>query len=132
MEHTCTTCGKSYVNRRNLLRHVRVSHEGKWSCLHCSESFDNDKLLMVHQRTCGDASNNTEAESSNRHSCPMCTCSYANRRHLLEHVRKSHGGIYTCPRCKSTYNRADNFSYHERICDFKATGVKRPAQSQVG
>ena len=51
---------------------------------------------------------------------------------MLRHVRVAHGGKWTCWNCKASFNRENNFNYHTRTCDFKATGVKRSAPEQVG
>ena len=53
------------------------------------------------------------------------------RQSLLRHVRKQHAGHWTCLRCSATFTREDEFSYHQRTCEFRATG-KRPADTQIG
>ena len=64
--------------------------------------------------------------------CDMCSATYVNKQNLLRHVRNAHASLWTCVRCKQTFHREDNFTYHKRTCDFKASG-KRPAQQeQVG
>ena len=59
----------------------------------------------------------------------MCERTYTNN--LQRHVREAHAALWTCARCRATFNRQDNFAYHERSCEFRATG-KRPAVNQVG
>ena len=61
----------------------------------------------------------------------MCERTFARKDNLLRHVRNQHAALWTCVRCRATFNRQDNFSYHERTCEFRATG-KRPATNQVG
>ena len=61
----------------------------------------------------------------------MCQRTFTERRSLLRHMRKQHGGQWTCARCSATFTREDNFTYHQRTCEFRATG-KRPAPSQTG
>ena len=60
----------------------------------------------------------------------MCERTYTNNRNLQRHVREAHAALWTCARCRATFNRQDNFAYHERSCEFRATG-KRPAVNQV-
>lgn len=50
---------------------------------------------------------------------------------MLRHVRTAHAGLWTCSTCKATFTREDNFTYHKRTCEFRATG-KRPAVNQIG
>ena len=61
----------------------------------------------------------------------MCERTFTEKRNLLRHVRNQHAALWTCARCHKTFNRQDNFAYHERTCEFRATG-KRPATNQVG
>ena len=65
------------------------------------------------------------------HLCGQCGMSFVQRQHLLRHMRTQHCNIWKCSRCQATYEREDNFKYHERNCDFRATG-KRPAEGQIG
>ena len=61
----------------------------------------------------------------------MCQRTFTERRNLLRHVRTQHAGHWTCSRCSATFTREDNFTYHQRTCEFRATG-KRPAPTQFG
>ena len=61
----------------------------------------------------------------------MCERTFTQRCNLLRHVRKQHAGHWTCSRCSATFTREDNFTYHQRTCEFRATG-KRPAETQIG
>ena len=63
-------------------------------------------------------------------SCGICSREYKNQRHMLRHVRVAHANLWTCTSCKSTFNREDNFVYHQRTCDFQTTG-NLPAPTQV-
>ena len=61
----------------------------------------------------------------------MCERTFAQNCTMRRHVRNQHAALWTCARCRATFNRQDNFAYHERTCEFRATG-KRPAVNQVG
>ena len=65
------------------------------------------------------------------HICSQCGRSFAQRCTMLRHVRTQHRNIWKCSRCQATYEREDNFKYHERNCNFRATG-KRCTTNQVG
>ena len=66
--------------------------------------------------------------------CPLrsCTKTFTERRNLVRHFRNEHGNLWTCPRCKNTFNRYDNYILHERVCEFKATGKRRINNNEEG
>ena len=66
------------------------------------------------------------------HPCPMCDGSYSQHCHLRRHVQTAHAGLWTCKDCSQTFNREDNFHYHQRTCTFLTTGVRPLAQSGSG
>ena len=45
-------CERSYVNKRNLLRHIREAHASLWSCQRCSKTFNREDNFTYHVRTC--------------------------------------------------------------------------------
>ena len=61
----------------------------------------------------------------------MCDVSFVQRQSLLRHIRDKHDGKWTCSTCSATFDRPDNYKYHERACQWRASGVKRSAV-QVG
>ena len=52
MEHICSQCGKSFVQRPHLLRHVRRQHGGVWRCVRCSSTFNREANYIYHTRVC--------------------------------------------------------------------------------
>ena len=52
MEHICSQCGKSFAQKRNLLRHVRTQHGGVWRWARCSSTFDLEANYIYHTRVC--------------------------------------------------------------------------------
>ena len=59
--------------------------------------------------------------------CPVIECSrtFTQKHNLVRHLRNQHGSLWSCPRCKNTFNRYDNYVLHERVCEFKTTGKRR-------
>ena len=57
----------------------------------------------------------------------MCEKSYIQRQSLLRHIRNAHANLWTCAKCKNTYNREDNFHYHQRVCN----GIAPVASNQA-
>ena len=62
----------------------------------------------------------------------MCKRAFSQRCSMLRHVRIAHSGKWTCSIWQVSFSCEENFRYHTRTCDFKATGVKRSAPEQVG
>ena len=59
--------------------------------------------------------------------CPSVLCggrSFKQKCHLLRHLRNQHNNLWCCVRCKKQFSRYDNYTYHERVCQFKATGKR--------
>ena len=158
MEFQCAMCDTRCANRQNMLRHVRTKHDGLWTCGRCESTFHSDEVFAVHQRSCGALSTDGQSTSSTvtadhspdvqstssstmradqdamtetSHSCAMCDREYKERYNLLRHVRTNHNDLWTCSRCELTFKRDDNFTYHRWTGEFRATGIKRPSQSQV-
>ena len=50
MEHICSQCGKSFVQKQSLLRHVRTQHGGVWRCVRCSSTFNREANYIYHTR----------------------------------------------------------------------------------
>ena len=63
--------------------------------------------------------------------CPMCNKVFTAKTNLTRHVKNQHNNTWTCSTCNSTYDREDNFRYHQRNCSFRCTG-KRPSTDQIG
>ena len=52
MEHICSQCGKSFVQKQSLLRHARTQHGGIWRCARCSSLFNLEANYIYHTRIC--------------------------------------------------------------------------------
>ena len=54
---TCDQCGRKYIYRCGLHRHVRINHTALpvFSCDQCERSFARSNNLEKHKRTCTDA-----------------------------------------------------------------------------
>jgi len=48
---TCLLCGKRFVSKSNLARHVKKLHKSvKWECYFCDRSFPGQKMLCIHEK----------------------------------------------------------------------------------
>ena len=63
--------------------------------------------------------------------CSVCGKSFSLKRNLVKHNKKFHGGQWRCVNCDKTFERYDNYCFHERNCEFRLHG-KRIAVDQIG
>lgn len=58
--------------------------------------------------------------------CPIdgCDGKFAEKRSLTRHIKNQHGNHWPCQRCNQTFNRCDNYEYHQQTCLFKTTGKR--------
>ena len=78
--HSCSVCGKRYLDRRSLQRHMKnhSSEERQEQCDLCSESFSSRMALKAHQRQ-------AHKEKSPLQ-CQECSRQFDRRSHFLYHV----------------------------------------------
>ena len=59
-----------------------------------------------------------------------CDGKFTEKRNLVRHVKNQHANLWSCQRCSQTFNRCDNYEYHQRTCLFKTNG-KRCAEDNA-
>lgn len=94
-KHACTRCAKRFKNRGDLLRHVKVVHEGKriYICETCGKDFGHSghlnrhiQSVHLHQR---------------RFQCKFCGFEFYQASHLQSHIGHIHGKkkSFSCKDC---------------------------------
>ncbi|XP_061743838.1 zinc finger protein ZFP2-like [Nerophis ophidion] len=76
---TCSECGKSYVNRAGLKRHMTIHTGDKpFACSVCGRRFHMKEYLTRHIRT--------HAEEKHL-PCPVCAKGFKSKNDMVEHIR---------------------------------------------
>ena len=110
---SCDACGKSFPQRKSLIRHERI-HSGvkPFTCDKCGKSFGRSSILKEHERIHSDVKPFT---------CDTCGKSFRHAGTLRLHER-IHTGIkpFTCDACGKSFIRVCSLRVHKR----KHSGVK--------
>ncbi|XP_052745705.1 zinc finger protein 37 homolog isoform X3 [Bicyclus anynana] len=105
--YLCDICSHTFVNKRNLLHHMRT-HTGEkpYSCQICNHEFAKKCTLLGHMRT---------HTGEKPFSCGICNYKFARNYHLLEHM-KTHSGEkpFSCQICNRKFARKAALSLHTR------------------
>ncbi|KAM9365951.1 uncharacterized protein KZ484_012068 [Pholidichthys leucotaenia] len=134
--HVCTTCGKRFGNKSDILRHERIhSGEKPFSCEMCGQSFNRLDHLKTHMRihtgekpfsckTCGQSFNQLDKNESQKekrhtvksHVCNTCGKRFWNKGDILRHERIHTGEKpFSCEMCGQRFNLCGTLKRHMRI-----------------
>ncbi|XP_026743937.1 myoneurin-like isoform X11 [Trichoplusia ni] len=99
-KYTCETCGKSYISRENLNKHILFGHSQEKICVKCRKSFPNSEDRRQHilaNRRCWPFC------------CNLCGDRFVSRKlksthmtevHSVGNAKKSHN----CPECDRSFS----------------------------
>ncbi|XP_069363786.1 PR domain zinc finger protein 5-like isoform X17 [Maniola hyperantus] len=105
-KYTCETCGKSYINKENLQRHIQYAHSDFKICIKCKKSF-----ISVQERR----KHVVDSPKCWPFSCPQCGQRFLTRRIKGDHMREAHGQAprtYTCPDCGQVFDKWHHYKAH--------------------
>ena len=106
--YTCTTCGKTCTQQKNLTKHQRV-HTGErpYQCTICKKTFNDQSNLAKHQLV------HTGVKS---YVCNTCRKAFGHQHHLTLHQRIHTGEkSYTCNTCGQSFREQSSLTRHNRI-----------------
>ena len=98
-----------YVEKRDLQRHIRSTHEGikeLFSCDKCDKTYQTQGALRSHIQV---------VHKGLKHKCSQCSKEYVENRDLQKHFCSTHEGIkelFPCDKCDKTYQSRDGLRSH--------------------
>ena len=118
---TCHTCGKVFVNQRNLDSHVDSFHINRnpLKCKVCGQTFRkafNLKEHLKNQHKIVESSIVVESKMPNTeetYECKICKKVFSEKRNLKQHIEGIHENkLYECEFCDKTYSRKEKMMSH--------------------
>ncbi|XP_034044943.1 oocyte zinc finger protein XlCOF22-like [Thalassophryne amazonica] len=117
---SCSKCGKRFVYKHHLRKHMRVTKEKPFSCSECSQSFGYKNSLMAHMKI--------------HAGVKLFSCSECGKRFVFKNSLKMHLRIHTgdkpfsCSQCHKRFIYQNHLKIHMRV----HTGEKPFSCSQCG
>ncbi|XP_077322013.1 uncharacterized protein LOC143955764 [Lithobates pipiens] len=147
--HSCSECGKSFLLKKQLVKHQRVHYGVKpFPCDECGKTFSSRGELVRHQKIhlgiksytcpqCGKSfiqksdliRHQTSHQVERPHLCSECGKGFKHRAALAKH-QKHHTGDkpHSCPECGRGFVQKSDLSIHLRT----HTGEKPYSCSECG
>ncbi|XP_071476573.1 uncharacterized protein [Diadema antillarum] len=134
---SCEFCSADFTEKKNLLRHHRVFHQGQrvlHVCDLCGKGFSRPDSLKRHMKTHQDPNNVKTNGEDQRLTCSQCDAQFIEQKHLDEHV-KTHRlkETFLCHTCGRTYYQREKFMKHldsHRPRTLQKTPKKRALEQQ--
>lgn len=104
---TCEICGRSYINKEGLTKHIEIGHVDGKRCVKCKKMFPSCKARREHM------------EQSRRcwpNMCPFCGERFLTKKLKVEHLSVVHGeqqkASHTCPECGQVFEKWRAYRVH--------------------
>ena len=106
--HRCQSCGVGFLDRRQLLQHIRATHDGtRYPCPQCQRSCVsknglNEHVKLVHEKFV-------------RYRCETCGKGYSRRAHYHDHLaRHTAVKLNICTVCRRQFTFRESLKKHVR------------------
>lgn len=132
-KYTCETCGKSYISRDNLRKHILFSHSEEKICTKCRKSFPNIEERRAHV---------LESKRCWPYCCNVCGHRFVSKKLRRDHMSEVHNventnKLQTCPVCQENFTEYRLYRSHYIIthtddnyaCQF--CGIKFASKSRL-
>ncbi|KAJ9580211.1 hypothetical protein L9F63_004154 [Diploptera punctata] len=104
---TCWTCGKNFVKKSHLKRHVRFHlAEQTYSCLHCKRKFVD--YLVLQQHICAHV-------KEKQYNCKICQKSFQRKSGLRTHQIVHMAKLFKCTYCSKKFVSNIKLMSHMRL-----------------
>ena len=77
---SCSLCAKTFVQKRNLNRHLLTHQSANHSCQKCGRLFHRNDVLAKHQEKC-------LVEIEDEKTCDMCKTTFTQKCHMTRHKK---------------------------------------------
>ena len=115
IKHTCTICGKGFINTNNYRAHYDAHINGnQHTCDLCGKSFQQASYLKSHKMGWCKNSDVPRPEPK-KHKCQHCEKEYTDKRALTDHVKIIHEGVtdtFACDVCNQKFSRRTSLYAH--------------------
>lgn len=99
----CVSCKKVFINKQNLIEHMKTHF--KFSCSKCSKSFSNKDKLKDHV--------NIEHKNLKKNQCSYCGKAFSMKSSLKDHLRIHNGEKpFLCSFCGKAFSQNANLKQH--------------------
>uniref|UniRef100_A0A8C6LGM7 C2H2-type domain-containing protein n=1 Tax=Nothobranchius furzeri TaxID=105023 RepID=A0A8C6LGM7_NOTFU len=103
----CPECGKQFLHKSSLQKHVRVKELKSFSCDHCAKVFNYKTNLNRHVRV---------HTGQKPFTCELCGRHFSQKPHLNTHMRVHTGQkCFTCELCGQRFNEKAHLNSHMRV-----------------
>lgn len=112
-KHGCTSCKSRFKMRGDLLRHVKIVHQGKkmFTCTTCGKPFGHSGHLNRHI--------SSVHLQQRRFKCHICGFQFFQASHLRSHIKHIHSGTMKglrCQQCGLRFKSVAALSLHSGTC----------------
>ncbi|XP_069132903.1 uncharacterized protein [Argopecten irradians] len=116
----CSKCPKSYTNKAQLNKHVKLKHTGQGHlvCDHCGKKYTSNTGLRMHKQSVHEQRFNFQ--------CEICDKKFMHLSHYKGHV-SSHYSVKSevCTKCGKSFRFSQDLSRHTKICGNQTPSMRK-------